>query len=141
MPQFSAAMKANGRTAQRASTARSASAAADRHPQMFDLAPGARTGVTRRNARHWVYVVAGSGVVQRNGAPITLKRGTLVVIQPNERHEIVNDGAEALRAISVNSTFAESVPARRWLGGTGATLAASAVIASCLASLFYRLVG
>lgn len=115
--------------------------ASDRAPRMFELPPGKSTGVTRGKAEHWLYVVAGRGVVQRNGAPISLKRGTLVVIHRKERHEIVNDGAEVLRAISMNSAFAESVPARRWFEATSARFGASAGIAAWVISLFHRLLG
>jgi quercetin dioxygenase-like cupin family protein len=141
-----AAMKVNATTGARTATRASPSLRSNARPsagapRMFDLPPGARTGVTKDKAEHWLYVVAGSGTVQRNGAPIALKRGTLVVIQRNERHEIVNDGSEALRAISMNSTFVEGSPSRRWFEGSSATLAATAGVASLVISLLVRLVG
>lgn len=116
-------------------------AASDQGPRMFNLAPGASTGIMKDKAEHWLYVVAGRGVVKRNGAPIALKRGTLVVIRRNERHEIVSDGGEPLRAVSMNSAFAMGSPARRWFEGSGATIAAVAGLASIVISVFYRLVG
>jgi len=139
-------MKANITTTSRGATRtvatpRAKAGASDGAPRMFDLPPGARTGVTKDKAEHWLYVVAGSGIVQRNGAPITLKRGTLVVIHRNERHEIVNDGDEPLRAISMNSSFAEGSPSRRWFEGSSALLAATAGVASLVISLLVRLAG
>lgn len=141
-----AAMKANATTAAHGITRAtptpcSNAGASDGAPRMFDLPPGARTGVTKDKAEHWLYVVSGSGTVQRNGTPIALKRGTLVVIQRNERHEIINGGNESLRAISMNSTFAEGSPSRRWFAGSRATLAATAGAASVVISLLVRLVG
>lgn len=146
MYQLAAAMKATATTAPRDATRatptpRPNASASDSAPRMFDLPPGARTGVTKDKAEHWLYVVAGSGTVQRSGSPIALKRGTLVVIQRNERHEIVNDGREALRAISMNSTFAEGSPSRRWFEGSSATLAATAGAVSLVITLLVRLVG
>ena len=137
------AMRADGTRSRHAPppTAIATTNAIYRAPRMFDLPPGAASGVMRGKAEHWLYVVAGSGVVQRNGTPIALKRGTLVVIQRNERHEIVNDGDEVLRAISMNSAFAESAPQRRWFEGSRATVAAAVGFASLVVSLFYRLVG
>lgn len=141
-----ASVKANTtnspRTANRAiGTPRRNAGALDGESRMFDLPAGARTGVTKDKAEHWLYVVAGSGIVQRNGASIALKRGTLVVIQRNERHEIVNNGSETLRAISMTSTFAEAAPSRRWFEGASATVAATAGFASLVISLLVRLIG
>jgi len=51
-------------------------------------------------ADQWLYVVAGSGVAFVNGKRTRLKRGTLVLIERGDRHEIKNTGRRPLRTLN-----------------------------------------
>lgn len=54
-----------------------------------------------RNADQWLFVLSGSGLAQVEGQPVELARGTLLLIEKGERHEIRNTGTEPLRTLNV----------------------------------------
>jgi len=53
-----------------------------------------------RGADQWLFVVAGSGSARINGKRYALRRGTLVLIERGDRHEIRNDGRALLRTLN-----------------------------------------
>ena len=52
-------------------------------------------------ASQWIYVVAGTGLAIVEGRRIGLRRGTLVLIERDESHEIRNTGNTALRTLNL----------------------------------------
>jgi mannose-6-phosphate isomerase-like protein (cupin superfamily) len=68
------------------------------------LAPGAAEGGPdnrHRGADQWLFVQAGSGVAIVNGRRLTLRAGSVVLIERGDRHEIRNTGRTALRTLNI----------------------------------------
>ncbi len=68
------------------------------------LKPGMSTGGkdnVHEDADQWLYVVSGSGRATVSGRTMQLRRGSLLLIEAGERHEIGNDGAHPLVTINV----------------------------------------
>lgn len=60
--------------------------------RMFRLQPAGHTGLHQHPQQHLHYVVAGSGLfVGANGEREPLRTGDVVLTEPNEFHQIVND--------------------------------------------------
>ena len=53
-----------------------------------------------RGADQWLYVVSGSGEATIEGATCALERGTLLLIERGEAHEIRNTGGERLATLN-----------------------------------------
>jgi mannose-6-phosphate isomerase-like protein (cupin superfamily) len=78
----------------------------DAHSQaaQITLAPGETEGDSEnrhRGADQWLYVVSGRGLALIEGERVELRRGTLVLIQRGERHEIRNTGKTPLKTLNV----------------------------------------
>jgi mannose-6-phosphate isomerase-like protein (cupin superfamily) len=54
-----------------------------------------------RGADQWLFVQAGAGVAIVNGRRITLTRGSLLLIERGDRHEIRNTGRTPLKTLNV----------------------------------------
>ncbi len=68
------------------------------------IAPGASEGGPgnrHRGSDQWLYVVSGTGVAVVNRRRISLRRGTMLVIETNDEHEVMNTGRAALKTINV----------------------------------------
>jgi mannose-6-phosphate isomerase-like protein (cupin superfamily) len=68
------------------------------------LGPGETEGGSdnrHRGADQWLFVVAGSGVAIVAGERIELRRGTLVLIERGQTHEIRNTGYGPLKMLNV----------------------------------------
>ena len=68
------------------------------------LAPGdAEGGPDNRHggADQWLFVVAGSGAAIVNGERVRLRRGTLLLIERGDRHEIRNTSRGPLKTLNV----------------------------------------
>jgi len=66
------------------------------------IAPGDREGGpenAHRGADQWLFVVDGTGLAIVDGKRRALKRGSLVLIEKGEKHEIRNTGAALLRTV------------------------------------------
>lgn len=53
-----------------------------------------------RGADQWLYVVSGTGSALVNGKRHGLKRGTLMLIEHGDRHQIRNSGRTLLRTLN-----------------------------------------
>ncbi len=53
-----------------------------------------------RGADQWVYVERGNGEAVVNGHPYKLERGTLLLIQRGDKHEIRNSGKQPLKTLN-----------------------------------------
>ena len=78
----------------------------DRRSQaaQMTLGPGDTEGGPdnrHRGADQWLFVVSGSGEAIVNGERVALRRGTLLLIQRGDRHEIRNTGKRPLRTLNV----------------------------------------
>lgn len=72
----------------------------------MNIAPGGKEGGPRnrhRGAEQWLYVLAGTGIAKLARRTVRLRRGTLLLIERGERHEIRNVGATALRTLNFYS--------------------------------------
>ncbi len=58
-------------------------------------------GNRHRGADQWLYVVAGRGIGIVNGRRLTLRPGSLLLIEQGDTHEIRNTGGELLRTLNV----------------------------------------
>jgi mannose-6-phosphate isomerase-like protein (cupin superfamily) len=68
------------------------------------LSPGACEGGPdnrHRGADQWLFVAAGSGTATINGRTIRLGRGSIVLIERGDRHEIRNTGRTPLRTLNI----------------------------------------
>ena len=54
-----------------------------------------------RGADQWLFVESGGGLAIVNGRRLTLRAGTLVLIERGDRHEIRNTGRTPLKTLSV----------------------------------------
>jgi mannose-6-phosphate isomerase-like protein (cupin superfamily) len=54
-----------------------------------------------RGADQWLYVVSGTGVAIVEGERVSLRTGTLVLIERGEAHTIRNTGRRALRTLNI----------------------------------------
>ena len=66
------------------------------------LAPGGKEGGPdnrHKGADQWLFVVSGTGEAIVEGESLTLREGTLVLIERGETHEIRNTGGEPLRTL------------------------------------------
>ena len=67
------------------------------------LPPGGAEGDSgnrHKGADQWLYVAAGSGVAIINDSQHKLSRGTLLLIEHGERHEIRNTGTHPLKTLN-----------------------------------------
>ena len=67
------------------------------------IAPGDAEGDPRnrhRDADQWLYVLAGTGQARVKGKRHKLTKGSLVLIERGERHEIKNTGRTLLRTLN-----------------------------------------
>ena len=68
------------------------------------LAPGASEGSPENRhsgADQWLFVVKGNGVATINGQELTLREGTLLLIEANDTHEIRNNGYAPLKTLNI----------------------------------------
>lgn len=68
------------------------------------LAPGESEGGPdnrHRGADQWLYVVAGTGSATINGRTLSLRAGSLVLIERGDRHELRNTGRTLLKTLNV----------------------------------------
>jgi mannose-6-phosphate isomerase-like protein (cupin superfamily) len=78
----------------------------DAHSQAAQmvLAPGQAEGGPdnrHRGADQWLYVVGGVGKATVEGESISLRQGSLLLIQRGDAHEIRNTGKTALRTLNI----------------------------------------
>ena len=68
------------------------------------IAPGdaeGDAGNRHRGADQWLFVVSGSGVAMIERRSVTLRRGTLLLIERRQRHEIRNTGRSPLKTLNL----------------------------------------
>jgi mannose-6-phosphate isomerase-like protein (cupin superfamily) len=68
------------------------------------LAPGDTEGGPdnkHKGADQWLFVTSGTGTATVNGRRVPLKRGSLVLIERGDRHEIRNTGRTPLVTLNV----------------------------------------
>lgn len=54
-----------------------------------------------KGADQWLFVVSGTGKAIVNGETISLRAGTILLIQRGDRHEIRNTGRALLRTLNI----------------------------------------
>ena len=67
------------------------------------IEPGKAEGSPRnrhRGADQWLYVVSGHGVAQSGTKRLSLRAGTLLLIEHGDRHEIRNSGRTVLETLN-----------------------------------------
>ena len=68
------------------------------------LAPGGAEGDStnrHRGADQWLYVLSGKGAAIVNGKRYPLARGTLILVERGDEHEIRNTGRSLLRTLNL----------------------------------------
>ncbi|RMF30066.1 MAG: cupin domain-containing protein [Chloroflexi bacterium] len=69
--------------------------------RVIEVEPGASTPHHTHDYEHEVFVLAGRGAVRGQEGDRPIEAGTVVYVPPNEKHQFVNTGPEALRFICV----------------------------------------
>ena len=85
------------------------------------IEPGGKEGGPdnrHAGADQWLFVVSGSGTARINGRRRVLKKGSLVLIEKGDRHEIRNSGRTPLRTLNFYAppaydTRGDALPAGR----------------------------
>jgi len=68
------------------------------------VAPGACEGGPdnrHKGADQWLFVIEGTGAAIINGHMLTLKAGTIVLIEAGDTHEIRNSGQSLLKTVNI----------------------------------------
>lgn len=68
------------------------------------LAPGATEGSPdnrHKGADQWLFVIEGTGIAVINGHQVSLKAGTVLLIEAGDRHELRNTGRSLLKTLNV----------------------------------------
>lgn len=68
------------------------------------LPPGNAEGSPQnrhRGADQWLYVLSGTGVAKVNSKRYLLKKGSLMLIERGDEHEIRNTGRDMLRTLNI----------------------------------------
>lgn len=60
------------------------------------LGPGAATPLHRHDCEEVIIFTGGNGIMRHGGVETPCTAGTVLLCQPNELHQIVNNGSEAL---------------------------------------------
>jgi mannose-6-phosphate isomerase-like protein (cupin superfamily) len=71
---------------------------------VMTIAPGDAEGSAdnaHRGADQWLVVLEGTGAAIVNGRRIPLSRGSLLLIERGDRHQIRNTGRKALRTLNI----------------------------------------
>ena len=66
---------------------------------VFEIEPGGRLGWHTDQTEETQYIVAGTGELQRDDASFPVGPGSVFVLPPNVRHDLVNTGSETLRCV------------------------------------------
>ncbi len=67
---------------------------------VFEIEPGKRLGWHTDQTEETQYIIAGTGELQRDDGSLPVGPGTLFVVPTNVRHDLVNTGAETMRAMA-----------------------------------------
>ncbi len=67
--------------------------------RVFDVEPGAHTPFHTHPWEHEIFILEGSGVVRGEGRERKISPGDVVLILPNERHQLINDRDKLFRFI------------------------------------------
>lgn len=67
------------------------------------LAPGSVTPVHRHDCEEVIIFTGGSGIMRHDGVDTPCGAGTVLLCQPNELHQIVNNGSDALTLYGILS--------------------------------------
>ncbi|MCC2955170.1 cupin domain-containing protein [Massilia sp. IC2-477] len=65
------------------------------------LAPGAVTPLHRHDCEEAIIFTGGNGIMRHDGVDTPCHAGTVLLCQPNELHQIVNNGSEDLRLYGI----------------------------------------
>ena len=69
--------------------------------RIFEVKPGSSTPFHSHWWEHEVYVFSGRGVVRSEGGETGIQEGSVVFVEPNERHCFSNAGDDVLRFVCV----------------------------------------
>lgn len=69
------------------------------HMRHFEVAPGGFTPHHQHNYEHEILVLAGEGIAKSEQGERRLKQGDVLFVPPNEMHQFVNTGRDALQFI------------------------------------------
>ena len=60
----------------------------------FELSKGAKTSIDEHPYEHEIFVLRGRGILLLNDKPVPLRVNDAVLIEPNEKHRLIQDGDE-----------------------------------------------
>jgi len=60
----------------------------------FELSKGAKTSIDEHPYEHEIFVLRGRGILLLNDKPVPLRVNDAVLIEPNEKHRLVQEGDE-----------------------------------------------
>lgn len=65
--------------------------------RMFEVEPNGSTPLHTHNWEHEIFILSGRGLLICDGKSHRVKEGCAILIPPNVKHSILNDGSEILR--------------------------------------------
>lgn len=69
------------------------------HMRHFDVEPGCHTPHHQHDYEHEILILAGQGTAKSEAGERPFKAGDVIWVPPNEMHQFVNTGGEALKFI------------------------------------------
>lgn len=67
---------------------------------VFEIEPGGRLGWHTDQTEETQYIISGNGELQRDDGNYSVGPGSVFVVPTNVRHDLVNTGADTLRAVA-----------------------------------------
>jgi quercetin dioxygenase-like cupin family protein len=68
----------------------------------FNIEPYAKSALGANPVTELIRVLSGAGRVLSGGQALAVQAGDWVLIEPNVQHQVCNEGAEVLRALSLS---------------------------------------
>jgi mannose-6-phosphate isomerase-like protein (cupin superfamily) len=68
----------------------------------FNVEPNASSAVGANPVTEVIRILSGAGIVLSGNQELPVQAGAWVLIEPNVQHQVRNEGAEVLRALSVS---------------------------------------
>jgi len=65
--------------------------------RLFEVAPGGHSPLHTHDWEHEVFIVEGEGVATDGEEEIELKSGSVIYVEPNEKHQFKNTGSMTLK--------------------------------------------
>ena len=69
--------------------------------RLFEINPGGYSALHAHNWEHEIFILEGEGVVNNGDKETKIKRGTVIYLAPNEKHQLRNVGDSIFKFIAL----------------------------------------